>query len=80
MRIRQIVIAAGLAAAALGVTAVAPAQAQGGCGPYAHRGWDGWCHPGGGWGGPRHFSGGYGHGWHRPWSWHHPGWGYDHRG
>ncbi len=70
-------ILAGLTVAALGLAALTPAQAQGGCGPYAHRGWNGWCHPNG-YGGP----GPWGHGWHRPWGpgygWHRHGWGYHH--
>ncbi|MCW6509367.1 GCG_CRPN prefix-to-repeats domain-containing protein [Lichenifustis flavocetrariae] len=58
-------VLAGLSIAALAVTAVAPAQAQGGCGPYGHRGWDGYCRPGG-WARPRPYAFGYGYGWHRP--------------
>ena len=59
-------LAAVLTAGAIGLVALSPAHAQGGCGPYAHRGWDGFCHPGG-WE-PRPW--GWGHGWHRPWGWH----------
>ena len=71
-------ILAGLAVASLSMAALTPAEASGGCGPYAHRGWNGFCRPGGQWGGgprPVYFGGGYG--WHRPggpgWGWH-QGW------
>ena len=70
---------AGLAASALSLVALTPAEASGGCGPYGHRGWDGYCRPNArplpfypaygrpyGWHRP-HGYGGYGYGWHRPW-------------
>ncbi len=64
---------AGLAITALSLSAMTPAEASGGCGPYRHRGWDGFCHPGGQFGyAPRPvYYGGYGYGWRRPW--HHHG-------
>ncbi len=74
---------AGIAVAALSLTALTPAEASGGCGPYRHRGWDGFCRPGGQLGFAPHpvYFGGYG--WHRPWGpgygWHRPGWGWRHR-
>lgn len=61
---------AGLAASALAVGVYTPAEASGGCGPFAHRGYYGYCRPGGG---------GFGYGWHRPYGygWHRPfGYGY----
>jgi hypothetical protein len=71
---------AGLTFGALSLGAMAPAEAQGGCGPYAHRGWDGYCRPGGGWARPWGYGyRGYGPGWHRHWGgpgWRRPGWGY----
>ena len=54
---------AGLAAVLLAGASVTPAAAQGGCGPYAHRGWDGFCHPGGL---ARPYGVGFGYGWQRP--------------
>lgn len=72
------VLLAALAASALSFAAFTPAQAEGGCGPFGHRGFYGACRPnGGGYG--WHRPGGYGYGWHRPWhsgyGWHRP-WGY----
>lgn len=72
---RRIMLAA-MAVGALALGSMTPAMAQGGCGPFGHRGWDGWCHRDG-WRRPVAFSG-YGYGFHRPWGWHHPGWGYHH--
>ena len=71
---------AGLAASALSLAAFTPAEAQGGCGPFAHRGWYGHCRPNGyGYGWHRPYGYGYGYGWHRPYyGWHRP-WGYYHR-
>ena len=55
------VFLAGFALSVLALSGVAPAHAEGGCGPFAHRGWDGSCHrndgPGLGYG----FTGGYGY-------------------
>lgn len=79
----QKLLLAGLAASALSLAAFTPAQAEGGCGPFGHRGWYGHCRPNGyGFGGGYgwHRPGGYGYGWHRPWHYgygHH--WGYGHR-
>ena len=76
---------AGLAASTLTFASFTPAAAEGGCGPFAHRGWDGFCHPnyrpygfaGYGYGYGWHRAVEYGYGWHRPWGgyggWHH-GW------
>ncbi len=36
---------AGLAASALTLGSLTPAAAEGGCGPFAHRSWDGFCRP-----------------------------------
>ena len=66
---------AGLTASVLTLGSLTPAMAEGGCGPYAHRGWDGFCHPnfrpvpvyGYGWHRP---FWGHPYGWHRPWGWH----------
>ena len=65
---------AGLALSAMSLATLSPAEASGGCGPYAHRGYYGYCRPnlrpypvygyGYGWHRP------YGYGWHRPWGWH----------
>lgn len=63
----------GLAVLALGMVALTPAEASGGCGPYAYRNDYGACRlkptggyavygPGPGWGWNRHV-------WHRPWGW-----------
>lgn len=67
-------VLAGVAASALMFGSLAPAAAQGGCGPYAHRAWNGFCRPnvrpfpvyGYGW----HRPWGYGYGYRRPWGWH----------
>ena len=68
---------AGIAAALLAGVSMTSAEAQGGCGPYAHRGWDGFCHSGGGWARPVGFGYGYGPGWHRPgYGWRRPGYGF----
>ena len=68
---------AGLAASALAVGAYSPAEASGGCGPFAHRGFYGYCRPNGyggyGYGYRRPFFPGYG--FHRGYGWHH-GYGY----
>ncbi len=71
-------ILAGVAATTLMLGSLTPAAASGGCGPFGHRGWDGFCHRnfapvpvyrpwgyGYGW----HRPYGYGYGWHRPWGW-----------
>ena len=73
-------IVAGLAIGTVALASLTPAQAQGGCGPFGHRSWSGFCRPGGqaGYGGPRPVYGlGYGYGWHRGWG---PGYGWRHRG
>lgn len=62
-------IAAGLVVGAVAAASLMPAQAQGGCGPFAHRGWNGSCRPGGqanSYGTARPFLG-YGYGVHRGW-------------
>ena len=72
----------GMTIAALSMAALTPAEASGGCGPYRHRGFNGFCYPGGGgWAGRPAYFGGYG--WHRHWGagwgWHRHGWGWHHR-
>lgn len=78
-------VLAGVAASTLMLGSLTPAAAQGGCGPYAHRGFDGFCHPnfrprpygfyGGGYGYHRpygygyHRPYGYGYGYHRHFGW-----------
>lgn len=57
---------AGLAASALAVGVYTPAEASGGCGPFGHRGYYGYCRPGGG-------GYGYGYGYRRPFF---PGYGF----
>ncbi len=69
------ILLASFAALALSAAALTPAEAQGGCGPYAHRGFDGFCHPNG-WARPYGY-GAYG-GWRRGPGWGGPGWGYGH--
>lgn len=70
---------AGLAVSALSLAALSPAEASGGCGPFGHRGWDGFCHPNArpypvyrayGYGYGFHRPYGFGYGYHRPWGWH----------
>ena len=63
----QKLLLAGLAASALSLAAFTPAQAEGGCGPFGHRGWYGHCRPNGYGGYGWHRPAGYGVGWHRPW-------------
>ena len=62
-------IFAGVAASTLMLGSLAPAEASGGCGPFAHRGIYGACRPNG------PVYGGYGYGWRRPYGygygWHH---------
>lgn len=67
------IIYAGVAAVTLMVGSLAPAEASGGCGPFAHRGFVrgvyGVCRPNGGYG--------YGYGYHRPfYGYHRPFYGY----
>ena len=66
-------VLAAVAASTLMLGSLTPAAAQGGCGPYAHRGWDGFCHPN-----IRPLPVyGYGYGWHRPWGYgYHGPWGW----
>jgi hypothetical protein len=67
-------VLAGLAASTLVLGSLSPASAEGGCGPFRHRGFNGFCYPnarpypvyGYGWHRP------YGYGWHRGYGWHGP--------
>ena len=59
---------AGLAASALALGVYSPAEASGGCGPFAHRGFYGNCRPNG-------YGYGGGYGYRRPFF---PGYGYHH--
>ena len=57
---------AGLASSALAVGIYTPAEASGGCGPFGHRGFYGYCRPNGYGGYGFHRPFGYGYGFHRP--------------
>jgi hypothetical protein len=72
---RKLLLSA-LAASALAAISVSPAAASGGCGPYMHRTWAGFCRPPGqlGWG-PGGYAYGYGY---RPYYAYGPGWRWRH--
>lgn len=52
----------GLIAGGLSLMALAPAQAEGGCGRYYYRGWDGYCHSKGWYSSRSYGDYGYGYG------------------